>query len=780
MSKSRLSALLLKSLPVWILICTCAQAATDEILYLTATINGQTIKGFIKAKSVDNKLYIAANDADKLNIRTASLPENKGYVELSPQKGLDVTFDNLSQSVTIMASKDWLGHESRLNNRNGSHLIHASQLSPEVKGLALSYSLFTSREANEQDASLFSEFRTFGLGSGFFSTSFNTQTSTSAASAQTGTQRLMSSWNYQNVDKLLSLTLGDSFTSTQTWSHSVRFGGISIAHNYSTQPNFSTSSQDILTDSVTLPSTVDLYVRGVRTSSQKVDPGQFTLNTAPIFTGNEGAQVVITDINGQQRVVNLDLYGATQLLSAGLNTWGISAGWVRKDYTYQSFGYDNEFVGVGDWRYGMSNRSTLEAHTEQSVNLHNQGVGWNYLLSPSLGIIHANISDSHYYTDNGTQWGTGWQWNNRRFNLSFNHSQASSGFRDISSIADNELATEEDSAFASVSFDATGTFGVSWINQTIPHSTSQYVGFSWSKSLPYEISLSSSFTHELGSNHSSTVYINLSMPLNSNKDYLSIQNNNDKEGHSAQASLSRSLESNKPGWGWNLSAQEGSSNTMHAALQHRNNWSDMAIGFNRDGGDNDYYGSLSGALGLFMGHFYATRALGSAFALVDTAKVPDVPVYLEHRPVGHTDKNGMLFLNNLNPYQENRIDVDVLGLDEEYRAPYTEEILIPRTGRGAAAHFNIYKTYAVMLTVKTAAGKMVPFSAQVSVHNAADNSPAHGTQQTIVGYGGKIYLEDPPAGGRVDVKWATSSCRFTLPAKLTHSHSVEMLNALCQ
>ncbi len=91
--------------------------------------------------------------------------------------------------------------------------------------------------------------------------------------------------------------------------------------------------------------------------------------------------MVITDINGQQRVVNLDLYGATQLLSAGLTTWGVSAGWVRKDYTERSFSYDNQLVGVGDWRYGLSNRATLEAHAEQSAALHNQGLGWDYLLA---------------------------------------------------------------------------------------------------------------------------------------------------------------------------------------------------------------------------------------------------------------------------------------------------------------------------------------------------------------------------------------------------------------
>ncbi|MFW8079368.1 hypothetical protein ACOIFA_27890, partial [Klebsiella pneumoniae] len=84
-------------------------------------------------------------------------------------------------------------------------------------------------------------------------------------------------------------------------------------------------------------------------SSQQVTPGQFTLNTAPVLSGNGSAQVVITDINGQQRVVDLALYGTNRLLTQGLHTWGLNAGWVRKDYSVRSFSYDTEFIGVGVW-----------------------------------------------------------------------------------------------------------------------------------------------------------------------------------------------------------------------------------------------------------------------------------------------------------------------------------------------------------------------------------------------------------------------------------------------
>ncbi|WP_333849699.1 fimbria/pilus outer membrane usher protein [Leclercia sp.] len=779
MYKSRLLLLLIKTCSFYFLVCTCVHAATDDILYLTATVNGQQIKTFIKAKYISDKIYVAAQDVGKLELNVASLPEKNHYFDLSSQNGLSVTFDNLNQSLTIVATKDWLERESHLASSNGSHLIRASELSPEVRGIALNYDAFISSEDGVQDTSVYNEFRTFGVGPGFFSTSLNTQESSSRNATQTGTHRLMSSWNYDNVDKLLTVRLGDSFTSAQSWTNSVRFGGISIAHNYSTQPNYNTSSQDILTDSVTLPSTVDLYVRGVRTSSQKVQPGQFTLNTAPVFTGSEGAQVVITDVNGKQRVVNLDLYGANQLLSDGLATWGMSMGWVRKDYTYRSLSYNSELMGVGDWRYGLTAKTTVGAHTEQSGDLHNQGIGWDYLLSPMLGTLHANAAVSRYAQNSGNQWGSGWQWNNQMFNFSLSHAQASRGFRDISSIADNDIATREDTLFASVSFDRTGTFGTSWVSQTFPEYTERYLGLSWSKSFDNQVNLSSSITRSLGDDRNTTLYVTFSIPLFHHQDYLSIQNNHDKEGNFVQANLSHSLESNKPGWGWNLSAQQGRNENIHASLQRRNTWSDLALGYNREEQRNSGYGSLTGAVGLFMGHLYATRELGSAFALVDTSSVADVPVYLEHRPVGHTDKNGMLFLNNLNPYQANHIEIDALGLDEDYRAPYSNEVLIPKNGRGAVARFNIYRTHAVLFMVTTADGKNVPFSAQVEVMDSRGQTPTQGTSQTIVGYDGNIYLEAPPAGGTLDIQWASSSCTLKLPTHFSASRSIERIKAQC-
>ncbi|EGX8131269.1 fimbrial biogenesis outer membrane usher protein [Salmonella enterica subsp. enterica serovar Infantis] len=764
-----------------LLLCHPAAAAeADKLLYLSVSINGSPVQGLTRVNQQGDSLSILAQDASRLNIRTDDLPAADGYIQLAPRDGLKYEYDALSQTLKITADRSRLGGGQRLQVEHGGAYLHENQLSPPVTGVALNYSLFASHDSDNQYLTGYTEARTFGIGPGTLSSSFNTRmTEHHTTSDDTGTRRLMTWWNWENVDKMLSLTAGDSYTATQSWTSSVRFGGISLSHSYSMQPSVNTSAQDILTDTVTMPSTVDLYIQGVKSASRQVTPGQFTLNTSPILTGTGSAQVVITDINGQQRVVNLALYGSNQLLSAGLTDWTVNAGWVRKNYTYKSFSYDPSFVTVGDIRHGVSKRLTLESHTEQGGNLNNLGAGMNYLLSPALGILHSDLSWGCYRNDAGMQWGTGWQWNNRSVNVSLSHIQRNSAFRDISSIADNSLATREDSSFVGWSVPVIGTLGVSWIDRRYPDEETRYAGLSWSRTFGRHLIMSASYTQTLDASRDKTLYVNINVPLFSSRDNLSLQHNHDTNGNSEQVSLSHSLESNTPGWGWNASARNGSSNDSHLTVQRRNTWSDMELGMNRYSSQKEYYASMSGAVGLFMGNVYATRELGDAFVLVDTEGVPDVPVLLEHRKVGKTDSNGRLFLNDLLPYQENHINIDALHLGADYRAPYTGQDAIPRRNNGAVARFSVYRTRSILLVARLPDGKPVPFSAQVQILDQHDQPPARGTLNTVTGYDGNIYLEDAPANGHARVTWNNGQCTITLPAAQADTASMRR-DVICQ
>lgn len=757
-SKTLLIALLLSA--------DVVSAATNaESLYLSVSVNGFPIDGYYEVIKQNEKLSIMAIDAEKLNVRMDDMPASGDYIELKPVNGFSYIYDDLNQTLLITADPSRLKNKQNIKTNSDARFLSADQYSPSVNGAAVNYSLFASRNEGNEQFTAFSELRTFGMGEGTFSSSFNSKFyQKNRLSNKSGTTRLMTNWRRDDVEKLLSFTLGDSYTARNSWSNSVRFGGISIAHNYTMQPGVNTTSRDILTDTVAMPSTVDLYIQGIKTASQQVSPGQFTLNTAPILSGNSSAQVVITDINGQQRMVNLDLYGTNKLLTRGLNLWEANVGWVRKDYGSRSFSYQSEFIGVADWRSGVTNQLTMESHTEQGQHLNNIGTGMNYLLSPSMGIMHADLAWGRYQQDSGIQWGAGWQWNNRYLSVGLNHTQRGKQYRDITALANNILPRQQDSAFVNLSIPYVGSLGTSWIRQAYSQQTSEYVGLTWSKSFSESGTITATFSQSLNNERDKTFYLGYSLPLFSNRNYLSLRHNAGSHSRNNQLSLSRSLESNQPGWGWNASARSGKMSSQHASLQRRNSWSDMALGTNQYPNQHEYYASMSGSVGFFMGSLYATRELGEAFLLVDTNGQPNVPVQLDHRPAGKTDSRGRLFLTNLVPNHPNSIDIDILDLPEDYRAAYTRQVAIPRSKSGVFTKFDVYQTRALLLSVFASDGSVIPAAAEVQVRDKDGNTPTHGTLNTIVGYEGEVYLEDPPPGGYAEINWAGEKCKMTLPA----------------
>lgn len=752
--------------------------ASDEVLYLTIRVNGVPVGGLFQIHKQGQQFFLGKDDFNKLNLNSDGLTLSSQQVGLASHPGLDVHYDDLQQQLDIQADIKWLGGNQQLKSSDNG-LISNAEYSAPVRGAALNYSFYGSEQRAGQSLSAYTQLRSFGLGPGNFTSSFNSRFEHMATADISSSQRLMTSWTYNNPDKLLSLTLGDSYTDAQTWTQSVRIGGFSLSHNYALQPNFNTSARDILSDTVALPSTVDLYVQGIRQSTRQVDPGQFTLNTSPVFTGNSNARVVITDINGQQRVINLNLYGSDQLLTPGIGAWSINGGWLREDYALRSFSYRPEFMTSANGRYGLSNTLTAEGHTELGQPLQNGGVGANYLLSPWLGMLHTDYSVSRYSGQQGTQRGVGWQWSNQQLTISATRNQRSLHYADMSVLADGQLATRSDNAFVSWSLKTFGTFGVSWIQRQYRDINTDYAGLSWSRAFAHHLSVSASLTRAMDQEHGTTLYLNLSLPLNDDN-YLSLQHSRANNTNSQQVSWTKTLVGNKPGWGADVSIMQGAEDNSHLDYRYRSSWSDSEFGYNRSDKQNNYYATLSGAIGWFNNGLYATRELGDAFAIVDTGGVPHIPVFLSHQPAGTTDSHGRLFLNNLLPNYRNPVTIDVLSLPLDYRALYTEQQAIPASGGGASVNFSVYRTRALLLTAKGRNGTALTFASSVSVTTSSGQAPEVGTSSTVVGYGGNIYLESPPAGGDVLVHQPNGDCHIRLPEQLVGKQAIVQMEAVCQ
>lgn len=745
-------------------------APATELLYLDVSVNKRAIPDLIPVKKEGDTFWLSEEESQSLQLNTETLSKQDGWIKLTPQPGLAFHYDPLTQSLSITAESNLLaGHQNKSSPEQG-FLLKENQIAPAIKGGVINYDLFASQDSYTDSVSAYTELRAFGYGQGSFSSSFNTRISRTNDMTDNQFTRLMTSWTYSNVDSLNVLTLGDSITGGQSRTNRVRFGGIRFSHNYTVQPNFNTASQPIYSSTAVLPSTVDLYIEGMKNSTQRIEPGQFTLNTAPYFSGAGNAQLVITDINGQQQKIDLSLYNTNQLLSPGLYTWDISTGWLRDDYSDRSFSYNPRLMTVGDGRYGLNNKVTLAVHSEVNNSLQNTGAGYHWLISPYLGVFRADAGFSRYRNNNGSQWGAGWQWNNPQFNISVDHQQFSDNYADMSVVAGNTLPKTSDSVFISQAFDNIGTLGSGWVTRQYQSTKVQYANISWTRTWDNSFTLSVNATKELANQNDHALYLMLNIPLSS-EHYVSLQTSYEDQRVNQQIQYQKSLIPDKTGWGWGFSSQTGHNNNLHADISRRNEINEWQLGYNRNNSQDSWFAGSNGAIGLLDGQFYFMRTLGNAFAIADTSGIPEIPVYLQNVEVGKTDENGFLLLNDLYGYEPQKIRINALSLPADYRIRDTEKSVILRDGSGTRVTFNLYQTRALLLKLTQKSGQPIPFAATVTTEDK--------TQKTIVGYDSRIYLESWTPGETINVTWPEGQCHIQIPDTKQSTAAFTEENAIC-
>lgn len=748
-------------------------------LYLEVSVNRHTLADLLHFRHSEGALWLAQSEADTLMADLSQLPRQDGWIKLADSPDISVRYDAAAQRIDLTIAAERLRGSQALNMDAPGSKGAAVLAALPMRGVAFSYDLYGQQADGSRLLNAQTEWRTFGIGNGVLTSSFNAHAEITDDSESHRNTRLESAWRYDNQQRLLSLILGDGATGAPSWGRAVRFGGVTLSHNYTLRPESNTSVRSTYLDSVTLPSTVDLYVNGFKTQSQSVAPGQFTLSTAPTFNGSGQAQVVITDVNGQRRVVDLTLYGMPDMLDRGLSEWTLNLGWIRHGYATRSFDYDNRPAGAGVLRYGAGPQLTLEWAGQASERTGNMGVGAYWLLSPRVGVLNGSITGSRYNGAAGRQLTLGYQWNGRGTGVAFNRSLRSVDYGDLGRAAGSELPRVSDNLWLNRSFGDIGNIGLGWVRQHYNDSEpQQYLSATWSKTLRRNVSLSLSYTKMLADTRNDVWYLTASIPLG--RQYGASMQMSRSGRQQAQWELNRRIDPTAGGWGWRAGQQYGDSSTIRAELSRLNRYGQWYLGYNRYDDSQSYYTQLTGALGWLEGNVYAMRQLTDGFALVDTGGVADIPVKLQNRLAGKTDRNGTLLLSELNSYQRNKIEIDPLALPADYRAPETEKYAVPGYGSGVRVEFAVYRARAVRLQVKDKAGQALAMGSPVTVYTAQGAVAGEGTTRTLVGYDGQVYLENPPQGGKIAVKTPDGRCSLPLPAASAEHDDTSLTETVCR
>ena len=729
-----------------------------------------------------DQLYISTETLQDLKLTLpADLQTNPaGYYLLEDIPSVKYKYDNSNQKIYLDVDIKAL---KRTSYYPAYTIIEPVKLDPaqERPGALFNYDFYSQYSEDYFNLSGTHEFRVFGLGEGgVLNLSSNYSYTKTDEDSELNALILDTYWQRDLPQKMLTIRVGDDQSKPLSWSRSTRISGVSLSKNFALQPYQITTPLESFKGEVSLPSTVDLFINGLKQTTQQIIPGQFEIETIPIITGVGQAQVVVTDINGQQRVLNFSLYGTNQLLKEDLGDWSFNLGYTRLAYGERSFKYDKDLVTNTSYRYGLTQDLTVETHLELAPDLYLGGAGFIQRLGNRAGLLNAAYSFSDYQGLTGAIYQLGYNWNSRYLTISYNTARQSGEYYDIAHLNGSAFPQRSDQFFLGTN-NRLGQFGASYIYQEQDwDSTNEFLTFNWSYSFPNKYYLNLSANHDL--NESDTrYYLSLNVPLEKRRTVnLSYQQDQEQEklSFNARQSISRDV----GGWGWQVQADTAQDNrNIQTQLSRIHNYGEWSLGLQEFKTDNSSSrianGTLSGSLLMMNRSLFPMRRSFDSFALISTSNIPEVPVKLENRSVGKTNRNGELVVTSLNPYQNNKITIDALELPADYYIETTVKNAVPRFGSGVFIDFPVYQMQAIQAVIKQKDGSVI--EAGSNVWASPDLKSSIPEPLTVVAHDGMIYMENPKVT-KFFVEQKDKMCSFEINGLDTQKGLIDLGDLLCE
>lgn len=694
-------------------------------LYLDVTVNGNP-KGLVHFRFNDEKLY-----ASPATLRQIGIPAGETRA-LNDIPQLNIDYDVQQQTLTLTAPLSVLDLGTTEVGRENVEQPQASI----SRGLLLNYDLYAAQD-DETRLNTWSELRAFNAAGVLSSTQLSQNTTESTPGYQSnGFTRLDTNWRSSFPDKMLYVSLGDTLTSALSWSRSTRIAGLQIGTDFSLQPYQPTTPLPAFFGSATLPSSVELYVNGVRNYNGNVPAGNFEINTLPNINGAGNAQVTMTDALGRTTVQNFSFYNDQSLLRKGLTEWSAELGVVRENYGYTPFDYASKPALSATWRHGVSNTFTTAAHGEASDSLINGGISNDWVPGPRSGTISAALAFSGDDGKSGALYSLGYRWSNEIFSFNTSTTATSGDYRDIATAYGQAPPELNSNTVVGYNAQSLGNFSVGYLQFRYPHDSNlRYVNANWSKALTEKAWLNLGLNQNLDDHQDSSVYLMLTVSLENNRTVSgTVQRTNNETGYMMNASQMLPSEG---GWGWNIAANRQASETSgQGEVGYQGRYGKVYSGFNRVPDNHYAYAGATGSLVMMGGGLFAAREINNGFAVVSTQGVPDVPVMLENNVVGTSDDDGLLLVTQLNSYQNNQISIDTLNLPANTRVDRVNTAAVPADRSGTLVEFGITATQPALIVLVDAQGHALPEGSQATLNPGQKH-----TDTVMIGFDGMAYFD---------------------------------------
>ncbi|BDU16232.1 fimbria/pilus outer membrane usher protein [Lysobacter auxotrophicus] len=543
-------------------------------------------------------------------------------------------------------------------------------------------------------------------------------------------------WTYSDVERMRTYTVGDFISSSLTWTRAVRLGGISIARNFDVRPDLITFPVPALGGSAVVPTTVDLFINGLRQETAQATGGPFVFAGAPALTGAGQARIVFQDALGREVVLMRPLYMDSRLLAAGNTDYAAQFGYVRRSYGSRSFDYRDSPALTGSLRRGMRDGFTFEAHGEFADGLRNAGVGALVELG-RFGVIDGSWSQSAGDA-RGNQYGLGYQYLSPYFTIDIRGLRTQDDYRDIGFLEGALIPERQAHASFSVPITQRHSVIVTYTRQDASATGgSRIITLGYNGSFGERLNVFATAYRDLDQDDPGGLYIGASLSLD-NRRSASVAASRNGDVDTVTLSAGRSVDYERGGFGWNLSLDGGSDDYRHSLgrLDYRGRHVEASLTAEhaRRGTQRYINHSLfaNGAFILMDGDLMASRYVYDAFALVSTRGVPNVPVLRENAYVGTTNRHGHLLVPDLQAYEINRLALDVtnLPIDIAYQSDRME--VAPRAQSGVLADFAMGRYEGATVILHDEAGAPLPVGTPVEQLDTGESY--------VVGYDGEVFV----------------------------------------
>lgn len=721
-----------------------ATAAEVTELYLEVSIDGQGTGQVVSFTQTPHGLRSAVQNLVDLGLDPALFGvAGKDSFDLDAVPGLRYSYDAAHQKIDLRPG-DALRHARALS----AHTVRAAAPADRGRGLLLNYNLHA-EAAGSQGVSAITELRYFDA---------NGVLSNSGAAvlrgAERGYVRYDTTWTRSDPATLDTLEVGDVIAPALAWTRALRLGGIQWRRNFSLRPDLLTYPVASYGGSAVVPSSISLYVDGIRQFQANVSNGPFQLRDIGGVNGAGQATIVTEDALGRVTSATVPLYVDARMLDAGLTDYAVALGAPRRGYGLRSFDYGPAPVLDASLRHGWTDALTLEAHGEATRGLLNAGggllvrLGQAGVVSAAFAASRGNAGATATVVDTATTSTTvvdptlpagthgayasvGYQYIARAFSIDALSERATAGYADIGAGQGAPVVRASDRLNVSVALERGHSLGLGIINYRIPASpAARIVSLSLASQLPFGVHFSIGAYRDLLRPTARGVQATLSMAFGGRT--AGSASAGSQNGLASRTLSASSAPDVAGGFGW--SAQKGRFGQQdydQVQAQYLGSAGQVGVITQGVGTTRSTALDVSGALVAMDGAVLPARHVGRGFALVSTG-VPDLPVLQENRPIGVTDAGGRLLLPDLMPYTRNEVEIDTTSLPPDVRVASSSQSVVPRQSAGVVARFALERYAAATIIVHGADGAALPVGTVVRLEGGAES---------LVGYDGVVFVD---------------------------------------